>query len=119
MVLNPGDSIALKLSANSTMDVLVLYEDVLTESHPRNNPVPGSAVCTINTGTNVIIGSGPDGTIRRVTSIMARNNGGASQDVGFVFTRNGQAYQFSPTTTVASGKGLVASADTSISIGVM
>ena len=119
MVLNPGDSIALKLSANSTMDVLVLYEDVLTESNPRNNPVPGSAVCTINTGVNTVIGSGPAGTIRRVTSIMARNNGGASQDVSFVFNRNGQSFQFSPTTTVATGKGLTLSADTGgIAIGV-
>ena len=118
MVLNPGDSIALKLSANSTMDVLVLYEDVLTESNPRNNPVPGSVVCTINTGVNTVIGSGPAGTIRRVTSIMARNNGGASQDVSFVFNRNGQSFQFSPTSTVASGKGLVAGADTSVSISV-
>lgn len=107
MVLSPGDSVALKLSANSSMDVLVMYEDFRTGSNPHVLPMPGAEVCTINTGTQTVLGGPQAGNVRRVTSVQARNNGGVSQDVGFILVRGGASFAFSPTYTVASGKGLV------------
>lgn len=112
MVLRNGDSLALALSANSSMDVLAMYEDFKTGSNPHPFGMPDADACTVNTGTPVVLGGPPVGFIRRITSLQVRNNGGVSQNVGFVLIRAGASFAFSPTYTVASGKGLVAAEGT-------